>query len=488
MMFGPPDDDSPNSAQSMAWGIKRFCNDDLRQRFVDMTVPQAEALGLTPARPRAPLERRARPLRLRRDRLHRAVRGDQGQRPVQRAADGAPRRRARGRRLGARGRRRRTPPSRPAHGSSGRRAPDRRRPAQRVAAVGGLRAVPPRPLPRPRRLAARPRRRDGAAQRARPLHPPPGRRLDLGGAGGRHRRPAAPTSGTRSSTRPPTRSTATRRSTTSPRGWSTCDPSVHRRRRQLSGTLALTSTTRWARRRRPDLRAADGRVDRRAPQLEEDVALANIGARPARPGPHPADATPVRSRATAATEDDLAYLRDERDFRNVAARRARPDRLRRHDGPAAGVLDLPVPSSTPRSRAAPTDPRRRRRQGGQGGRLPPSTTPRQWVLRLGDGTDESHAPHAGGARRRVAVRRRALRRRDRRRAAWSPTASPSTRRRCASRARRGSRPSSSEATLDRARGRRPPLGGGRRGLHTEQIGYLLAEMQHLTRSHPGATW
>jgi ring-1,2-phenylacetyl-CoA epoxidase subunit PaaA len=47
MMFGPPDDDSPNSARSMAWGIKRFSNDDLRQRFVDMTVPQAEALGLT---------------------------------------------------------------------------------------------------------------------------------------------------------------------------------------------------------------------------------------------------------------------------------------------------------------------------------------------------------------------------------------------------------------------------------------------------------
>jgi ring-1,2-phenylacetyl-CoA epoxidase subunit PaaA len=47
MMFGPPDDDSPNSAQSMAWGIKRFSNDDLRQRFVDMTVPQAEALGVT---------------------------------------------------------------------------------------------------------------------------------------------------------------------------------------------------------------------------------------------------------------------------------------------------------------------------------------------------------------------------------------------------------------------------------------------------------
>lgn len=45
-MFGPPDTDSPNSQQSMEWNIKRFSNDDLRQRFVDMIVPQAEALGL----------------------------------------------------------------------------------------------------------------------------------------------------------------------------------------------------------------------------------------------------------------------------------------------------------------------------------------------------------------------------------------------------------------------------------------------------------
>jgi len=47
MMFGPPDAASPNSAQSMAWGIKRFSNDELRQKFVDMTVPQAAVLGLT---------------------------------------------------------------------------------------------------------------------------------------------------------------------------------------------------------------------------------------------------------------------------------------------------------------------------------------------------------------------------------------------------------------------------------------------------------
>lgn len=47
MMFGPPDDESPNTEQSLAWGVKRHTNDELRQRFVDMSVPQAEKLGVT---------------------------------------------------------------------------------------------------------------------------------------------------------------------------------------------------------------------------------------------------------------------------------------------------------------------------------------------------------------------------------------------------------------------------------------------------------
>jgi ring-1,2-phenylacetyl-CoA epoxidase subunit PaaA len=46
MMFGPGDGDSKHSAQSMAWKIKRFTNDELRQKFVDVTVPQAEFLGI----------------------------------------------------------------------------------------------------------------------------------------------------------------------------------------------------------------------------------------------------------------------------------------------------------------------------------------------------------------------------------------------------------------------------------------------------------
>jgi ring-1,2-phenylacetyl-CoA epoxidase subunit PaaA len=47
MMFGPPDSESPNTAQSMAWRIKRHTNDELRQRFVDMAAPQADALGVS---------------------------------------------------------------------------------------------------------------------------------------------------------------------------------------------------------------------------------------------------------------------------------------------------------------------------------------------------------------------------------------------------------------------------------------------------------
>jgi ring-1,2-phenylacetyl-CoA epoxidase subunit PaaA len=46
MMFGPPDDNSPNTERSMRWRIKRDTNDELRQKFVDATVPQGELIGL----------------------------------------------------------------------------------------------------------------------------------------------------------------------------------------------------------------------------------------------------------------------------------------------------------------------------------------------------------------------------------------------------------------------------------------------------------
>ena len=48
MMFGPSDSDSPNSAQSMRWGIKRISNDDLRQKFVDADRAAGPGAGREP--------------------------------------------------------------------------------------------------------------------------------------------------------------------------------------------------------------------------------------------------------------------------------------------------------------------------------------------------------------------------------------------------------------------------------------------------------
>jgi ring-1,2-phenylacetyl-CoA epoxidase subunit PaaA len=47
MMFGPSDKDSPNSAELLGWRIKQKGNDELRQRFINLTVPQSQAIGLT---------------------------------------------------------------------------------------------------------------------------------------------------------------------------------------------------------------------------------------------------------------------------------------------------------------------------------------------------------------------------------------------------------------------------------------------------------
>ena len=131
-------------------------------------------------------------------------------------------------------------------------------------------------------------------------------------------------------------------------------------------------------------------MDRRAPELEEDVALANIGL----------DLLgQARTLLTYAgelegagrTEDDLAYLRDEREFRNVQLVEQPDGDFARHDGPAAGLLDLPARALRPARATAPTrrSPASRRRRS----RRSPTTatTPTHWVLRLGDGTDESHA-------------------------------------------------------------------------------------------------
>ncbi|MEJ7704857.1 MAG: Phenylacetic acid catabolic protein [Geodermatophilaceae bacterium] len=135
MMFGPPDADSPNTEQSMAWGIKRDTNDELRQQFVDMTVPQAAALGVTLPDPSLAWNDERQAHDFGQPDWDEFTRGGQGLRPVQRPADRAPPARARGRRLGARGGRPRS------RGSEARRA-------------SGMSAAPPRAATAPYRSRA----------------------------------------------------------------------------------------------------------------------------------------------------------------------------------------------------------------------------------------------------------------------------------------------------------------------------------------------
>ena len=103
MMFGPPDADSPNTAQSMRWRIKRDTNDDLRQRFVDITVPQADALGLEVPDPALKWNEAARPLRFRRGRLGGILRRRPRRGPGRQGADDGTTPGLGGRRLGPRG-------------------------------------------------------------------------------------------------------------------------------------------------------------------------------------------------------------------------------------------------------------------------------------------------------------------------------------------------------------------------------------------------
>jgi ring-1,2-phenylacetyl-CoA epoxidase subunit PaaC len=222
-----------------------------------------------------------------------------------------------------------------------------------------------------------------------------------------------------------------------------------------------------------------------APQLEEDVALGNIGL----------DLLgQARTLLTYAgevegagrTEDDLAYLRDERDFLNVHL-------VERPNGDFAESMARQLFFSTYHlalhgKLQASTD----ETLAGVAGKAVKEVDyhrdhATQWVLRLGDGTEESHRRMQAGLERMwpyvdelfatdelerslvaegVAVDSASLR------AGWDSYVDGVL----------------AEATLIRPEGLRTPPGGGRRGIHTEALGYLLAEMQHLHRAHPGATW
>ncbi len=221
-----------------------------------------------------------------------------------------------------------------------------------------------------------------------------------------------------------------------------------------------------------------------APELEEDVALANIGLDLL--GQARALLTHAGAlEANGRDEDDLAYLRDERQFLNVqlverengdfavtmarllllstylhelwtALRKSSDETLAAIAAKAVKEVDYHVDHA------------------------------RMWVLRLGDGTEESHRRMQAGldaewpfaeelfddshidaalVRAGVAVEPALLR------DAWRMRVAAVV----------------AEATLTLP-DVPPAVTGGRRGIHTEQMGYLLAEMQHLARSHPGATW
>lgn len=214
----------------------------------------------------------------------------------------------------------------------------------------------------------------------------------------------------------------------------------------------------------------------RAPELEEDVALANIGL------DQLGQARTLLSYAgrlegEGRTEDDLAYLRDERDFRNVwLVERAQTDfgvTMARLLLFAAYQAELYAALATS---ADPT-------LAGVAGKAVKEVAyhldhAAHWVVRLGDGTDVSHErmqaaldaewPYLDELFRPVEG------------AVVDP---PSLREPVLARIE----PVVAEATLAVPEVA-PALGGGRQGLHTEELGYLLAEMQHLHRSHPGAAW
>ncbi|WP_082623882.1 1,2-phenylacetyl-CoA epoxidase subunit PaaC [Nocardioides sp. Soil805] len=222
----------------------------------------------------------------------------------------------------------------------------------------------------------------------------------------------------------------------------------------------------------------------RAPQLEEDLALANIGLDllgQARALLSHAGALEGQGRG----EDDLAYWRDERDFRNVKL----VERPQEDFGVAmARLLVLSTwQSELYAALQRSTDPVLAAVAAKAAKEVAyHHDHATRWVLRLGDGTPESHA------RMQAALD-----------AEWpwieelfdeshldpalvtdGVAVAPSSLREPVLR-RLGDVVRSATLEVPDVPARVP---GGRAGLHTEHLGRMLAEMQHLTRSHPGATW
>lgn len=223
----------------------------------------------------------------------------------------------------------------------------------------------------------------------------------------------------------------------------------------------------------------------RAPQIEEDMALGNVGLDLL------GQARALLTRAgelegAGRDEDDLAYLRDEREFRNIhLVEQARGDfgqemarmlwfASYQHELYAA-LLDSADEVVAAVAAKAIKEVAYHRDHAGQ------------WVVRLGDGTPESHARVQAGLEAVLPYLAELF---------DDDPASIA-----AARTAVGVLPSSlhdpvvahvsavvEQATLTLPEGSRWRSRGGRAGIHSTAMGYLLAEMQHIHRSHPGATW
>ena len=221
-----------------------------------------------------------------------------------------------------------------------------------------------------------------------------------------------------------------------------------------------------------------------APELEEDVAMANIALDllgQARVLLRYAGQVEGRGR----TEDDLAYFRDEREFRNLQI-------VELSNGDFAQTIARQLLfSSYQLEMYRDLQNSRDETLAGVAGKAVKEVAYHRdhaagWTLRLGDGTSESHRRMQDGLERvwpYVAEMFRSDPLEQALAADGIAVDAPSL------------FPAWHEyvtATLAAATLTVPDVpdapGGGRRGLHTERLGFLLAEMQHLARSHPGAKW
>lgn len=221
-----------------------------------------------------------------------------------------------------------------------------------------------------------------------------------------------------------------------------------------------------------------------APQIEEDVAVANISLDLLGQARYLLDHA-GRSEGRGRDEDDLAYLRDERDFRNCQlVELADPDfahtvaRLLLFSCYAHGLYTALADSTDTRL-------------AGIAGKAVKEVAyhrdhARQWTVRLGDGTDESHRRIQAALESTWPYTDELFT------ADWVPpdllesgaAADPGALREPW---QAYVREVLAEATLTQPQGTRT-FTGGRHGRHTEAFGYMLAQMQYLHRCHPGATW